>query len=170
MMTPDPSVDFNGTLFAQPPIPKESLSVYTDKTVNTAGKNDQPVREFLLRFEYLQKVKQPVPIISHHPQLLTFFLNAHKDQVTINDKNNKPVDQARINSITSIAHLRDLVDINTRTSDKVRHILIMKLRTSLSVYELRTSTGVMRQLKTMGAYIQENFFGISEWDIASLPT
>jgi hypothetical protein len=168
MTTPDPSVDYNGTLYAQPPTPKESSSVYTDKTANTAGKNDQPVREFLLRFEYLQKGKQPVPIISHHRQLLTSILNAHKDQVTVYDKNNKPVDQSRINSITSIAHLRDLVDINTRTGDKVRHILIMKLRTSLSVYELRTSTGVMRQLQTMEAYIQEHFFGITEWDIASL--
>jgi hypothetical protein len=118
MAMPDTPPAYNGTLFAQPPTPKESSSVYTDKTANVAGKNDQPVREFLLRFEYLQKGKQPIPIINHHRQLLTSILNAHKDQVTIFDKNNKPIDQARINSITSIALLRDLVDINTRTGDK----------------------------------------------------
>jgi hypothetical protein len=167
MTTPDPSSGYNGTLFAQPPIPKESPSVYTDKTVNTVGKNDQPICEFLLRFEYLQKGKQPVPIISHHRQLLTSILN-HEDQVTIYNKANKPVDQARINSITSIAHLRDLVDINNCTDDNVRHILIMKIRTSFTVNELQTSTGVMHQSKTMEAYIQERFFGIFECDIASL--
>jgi hypothetical protein len=44
----------------------------------------------------------------------------------------------------------------------------MKVRTSLSLYEIRTTSGIMRQLKEMQAFIQEHHFTIDEWDIASV--
>jgi hypothetical protein len=44
----------------------------------------------------------------------------------------------------------------------------MKVRTSLSLYEIRTTVGIMRQLKDMQAFIQEHHFTAEEWDISSV--
>jgi hypothetical protein len=68
----DPSA-YKGSLYTAPPTPHESSSVYTDKTVNTAGPNAQPVREFLIKFEYLQ-IGQQIPIINNHCHLLASLL------------------------------------------------------------------------------------------------
>jgi hypothetical protein len=172
MTTPAEATTFNGNLFAQPPTPTDSPSVYTDKTANVAGKNAKPVKEILIKFDHVQKSAR-VNIMNNQRQILTSILNAYKDEVTIFDKNNKPIDQTRINSITSIAHLRDLVDINTRTSGigkntKVRHIIIMKLRTSLSAYDLRTTAGISHQMHQLGIYIQEHEYPITDWDVVSV--
>jgi hypothetical protein len=61
-----------------------------------------------------------------------------------------------------------MVDIHTRTTNKVRHIIMMKVRTSLSIYNICTTIGVIRQLKEMQAYIQEHHFTIDKWDISSV--
>jgi hypothetical protein len=167
MTLPDAPANYNGSLFTAPPTQPESASVYTDKTVNTAGQNAQPVREFLVKFEYLQKGQQ-IPIINNHCQLLASLLSSLKDQITIYDKFDKIVDIPRLQTIASVALFRDLVDIHTRTANQVRHIIIMKVRTSLSLYEIRTSTGIMKQLKDMQAFIQEHHFTIDEWDISSV--
>jgi hypothetical protein len=167
MTTPDAPAAYKGNLYTAPPTPQESSSVYTDKTTNTAGPNAQPVREFLIKFEYLQKGQQ-IPIINNHCQLLASLLSTLKDQITIYDKNDKAVDIPRLQTITSVALFREFVDIHTRTANQVRHVIIMKVRTSLSLYEIRTTSGIMRQLKDMQAFIQEHHFTIDEWDIASV--
>ena len=169
MVTPTPSHPYNGTLFAKTPISQDSSSVYTDKTANIPTSKGQPVREFNVKFEYVQKISnKPVPILQYHRQLLTSIIYAHGDQVTIFDKNNKPVDQSRINTLTSIASLRELADIHTRDGKVVRHVVIMNIRSSLSVHDIRNTTVFMTHLKNMNAYVQEHAFPITEWDISSV--
>jgi hypothetical protein len=126
MTLPDAPANYNGSLFTAPPTQPESSSVYTDKTANTAGQNAQPVREFLVKFEYLQKGQQ-IPILNNHCQLLASLLSSLKDQITIYDKSDKIVDIPRLQTIASVALFRDLVDIHTRTANQVRHIIIMKV-------------------------------------------
>jgi hypothetical protein len=167
MTTPDAPANYNGSLFTAPPTQQESSSVYTDKTVNTSGQNAQSVREFLLKFEYLQKSQQS-PILNNHCQLLASLLASLKDQITIYDKSDKIVDIPRLQTIASVALFRDLADIHTRTANQVRHTIIMKIRTSLSVYEIRTTVGIKKQLKDMQAFIKEHHFTIDEWDISSV--
>jgi hypothetical protein len=91
-----------------------------------------------------------------------------KDQITIYDKNDKAIDITGLRTISPVALFRELVDIHTRTANQVRHVIIMKVRTSLSLYEIRTTSSIMRQLKEMQAFIQEHHFTIDEWDIASV--
>ena len=168
MADPPHAAPYDGTLFAQQPIVQDSSSVYTEKTANNANRNSQPVREFLVKIDYVQKDKA-VAILLHHRQLLTSILHALKDQITIYDKHNKPIDQSRINAITSLVLLREMVDINTRNGPQgVRHIIIMKFRTSLTLYDIRSTAGIDHKLKQMNAYMQEHAFQIDQWDIASV--
>ena len=168
MADPPTAPPYNGILFAQQPVVQDSSSVYSEKTTTTTNRNSQPVREFLVKFDYVQKEKA-VAILAFHRQLLTSILYALKDQITIYDKHNKPIDQSRINVLTSIALLREMVDINTRNGPQgVRHVLIMKFRTSMTLYDIRSTSGIDRQLRTMNAFMQEHSFSIEQWDIASV--
>ena len=169
MATQTPVQPYNGTLFAKTPTTQDSSSVYTDKTANIPTSKGQTVREFNVKFEYVQKISnKPVPILQYHRQLLTSIIYAHGDQVTIFDENNRPIDQSRINTLTSIASLRELADIHTRDGKVVRHIVIMNLRSSLSLHDIRNTTVFMTHLKNMNAYVQEHAFPIAEWDISSV--
>ena len=169
MATSKPGHPYNGTLFAKTPITEDSSSVYTDKTTNIPSSKGQTVTEFNVKFEYVQKnTNQAVPILQYHRQLLTSIIYAHGDNVTIFDKNNRPIDQSRINPLTSVAQLRELADIHTRDGKIVRHIIIMRLRSSVSLHEIRNTTVFMSHLKNMNAYVQEHEFPILDWDIASV--
>ena len=137
------------------------LSLYTDKTANISGLKAPNVREINVKFEYVQKGNnQAVPILQYHRQLLTSIIYAHGDSVTIFDKNDKPIDQSRINVLTSIALLRKLADIHTRDGKVVRHIIIMRLRTTIPLFDIRNTTVFMTHLKNMNAYVQEHPFAI----------
>ena len=112
-----------------------------------------------VKFEYVQKLSnQSVPILQYHRQLLTSIIYAHGDNVTIFDK--RPIDQARINVLTSIALLCELADIHTRDGKVVRHVIIMRLRSTVSLFDIRNTTVFMTHLKNMNAYVQEHPFPI----------
>ena len=169
MVTKNPDQAYDGTLFAKTPTTQDSSSVYTDKTANIASSKGQKVSEIHVKFEYVQKTNnQSVPILQYHRQLLTSIIYAHGDNVTIYDKNDKPIDQTRINALTSIALLRELADIHTRDGKVARHIIIMRLRSSVSLHDIRNTTVFMTHLKNMNAYVQEHPFPINEWDISSV--
>jgi hypothetical protein len=131
------------------------------KPAAAPGDNFDQVRIF-------SKKGQQIPIINHHCQLLATLSSSLKDQITIFDKKDKPVDLPRLQSVSSIALLRELVDLHTRTAGNVCHVSIKRVRTSLSVSEIRTTTGILRQLKDIQAQIQEHHFTINEWDITSV--
>ena len=169
MATNQPHQAYNGTLFAKTPTTQDSSSVYTDKTANITSSKGQPVREIHVKFEYVQKLShQSVPILQYHRQLLTSIIYAHGDNVTIFDKNDRPIDQPRINAITSIALLRELADIHTRDGKAVRHVIIMRLRSTISLFDIRSTTVFMTHLKNLNAYVQEHPVSIQEWDISSV--
>ena len=169
MANNNPTQPYNGTLFAKTPIVQDSSSVYTDKTANVASSKGLTVCEIHVKFEYVQKVSnKAVPILQYHGQLLTSIIYAHGDSVTVFDKNDKPIDQSQINALTSIAHLRELAEIHTRDGKAVRHIIIMRLRSPISLHDIRNTTVFMTHLKNMNAYVQEHAFPIAEWDISSV--
>ena len=167
MQNPDQA--YNGTLFAKTPSTQDSSSVYTDKTTNVPSSKGLTVREINIKFEYVQKSSNhAVPILLYHRQLLTSIIYAHGDNVTIFDKNDRRIDQTRINSLTSIALLRELADIHTRDGKVARHIIIMRFRSSVSLHTIRNTTVFMTHLKNMNAYVQEHSFSVTEWDISSV--
>jgi hypothetical protein len=73
-----------------------------------------------------------------------------------------------MSSLSSLAHLRDLCDVNTRQNRKACHVIVMALRTAKSFNEIKNTTLVTTKLKQFNAYIAEHKFGITEWDITSL--
>ena len=147
MATSKPGHPYNGTLFAKTPTVLDTSSVYTDKTTNIPSSKGQNVMEINVKFEYVQKTNnQAVPILQYHRQLLTSIIYAHGDNVTVFDKNDRSIDQSRINVLTSIAQLCELADIHTRDGKVVRHIIIMRLRTSVSLHDIRNTTVFMTHL------------------------
>jgi hypothetical protein len=170
MTSPNGAPPYNGTLFAQGSTPPDSSSTSTDRTANNVMSNGQVAKEMLVKFEYVQKPdKKAIHILQYHRQLLTSILFASPDQLVIYCKNNKPVTQARINLLTSLAHLKDLCDVHTREGGRdVRHVIVMAFKTTKTLHDIRNTEIFMSHLKSMNAYVTEHFFPIDEWDISSL--
>ena len=104
MATSKPDHPYNGILFAKTPTTEDSSSVYTNKTTNIPSSKGQNIIEINVKFEYVQKTSnQAVPILQYHRQLLISIIYAHGDNVSIFDKNDRPIDQSRIKVLTSIA-------------------------------------------------------------------
>jgi hypothetical protein len=73
-----------------------------------------------------------------------------------------------MSSLSSLAHLLDLCDVNTRQNGKDCHDIIMALCTAKSFNDIKNTTLVTTKLKQFNAYITEHKFGITKWDITSL--
>jgi hypothetical protein len=169
MTTPNGLPPFNGSLFSQGSTIQDSLSTSTDRTANNVLSNGKVVHEMLIRFEYVQiDNNTPVHVLQYHSNLITTIIHEQSNHVTIYDKNNKLLDLQRMSSLSSLAHLRDLCNVNTRQNGKARHVIIMALRTAKSFIDIKNTTLVTTKLKQFNAYIAEHKFGITEWDITSL--
>jgi hypothetical protein len=169
MTTPNGAPPFNGVLFPPGLTIKDSPSTSTDRTANNVLTNGSVVQEMLIRFEYVQKDKNvPVHVLHCHSTILNTILLEQSDHVTIYDKNNRPVDRARVAALSSLANLRELCDLQTRQKDKARHVIVMAIRTARPFAEIKKTTLMETNLKANHAYISEHKFAITEWDISSV--
>jgi hypothetical protein len=169
MTTPNGAPPFNGVLFPPGTTVQDSSLTSTDRTANNVLPNGAVIQEMLIRFKYVQTNKNvPVHVLQSHSVILNTILLEHPNHVTIYDKNNKTIDRTRVAALSSLAQLHDLCDLNTRQTDKARHVIIMAIRTARTFAELKKTTLMETNLKANNAYMSEHKFGITEWDILSI--
>ena len=163
--------------FAGSPLPinqtvQDVSSVATEQTVTNPKKNGRSLREFFVKFEFPQQDRaRGVPILQNHRQILCSILNAHKDQVTLFDKNENPLDQTKLNAIRSMADHRALFDIHTKDGNdrrKTRHTIIMMIRSTLSLTDIRSANLVAYQLTHLHIFLRMHHFPLNTFDVASI--
>ena len=163
---------FDGiTVPAQQPS-SDNVTTATDHINNNAKRNGTETKEFYLKIE-INAINNntPVPVPPHHVKLLTTILQTYGNQVTFFDKHDLPIEQPRLLAITSVASHKALFDTHSKAGNnnrKTRHTIIMKIRTSVSLYDIKNTESVRIQLKTLNIFIRQHYFPIDVHDIAGL--
>ena len=167
----DPNRYDGSVLIPLMPTP-DTTSVSTDKTRTNPPKNGRVTKEFLVKFEFnATDNNKAVPILQHHRQIMSSILSAHKENCILFDKNDQPIDQARINTIQSNADHAELFDIHSRpptTTRKTRHLIIMTIRTNLSLSDIKNTVMVMHHMRDKNIFIRMHHFPATVHDVNSL--
>ena len=152
----------------------------TELTATNPPVNGRVQKEFLIKFEFLQKNdNKAVPVMLYHRQLMCSILNAYKNQVVLFDKHEQPIDQVRINKIQSNIDHQALFDVHTKdgvtikhkngkiTKRPPRHTVIMMIKTALSLNDIRNTEVIMHHLRNYNAFLRLHHFDLHTHDITS---
>jgi len=165
MATPD-LLRFNGiTLLPKPPY-NDTDKVTTDYTANTVNKNGRVIKEFYVKFEF--NVTSNDSVLHHHRQIMTTILNAHSGAVQLFDKHEKMITQEKINNIKSVTDQQGMFITYSKsrmTTRRTRHTIIQKIRTTISLSDIKNTEMVMHQMKTKNIYLRMHYFEPTAWDI-----
>ena len=105
-----------------------------------------------------------------HRDLLQTIWNAYTPGVIMYDKNNNFVNGYSIGKIRSLGDFNKLFDTMYRGSSiskPARHVLVMKLKRSLKLKEIKSQMSIDQYLLDNNVYITEHFFKDYVMDIGS---
>ena len=171
-MVLDTPANCDGIFLNVPPPSSDNATTATENTNNNAKKNGTETKEFYIKIE-INAINNntPVPVPPHHVKLLTTILQTYGSQVTFFDKHDLPIEQPRLTTINSVATHKALFDTYSKAglnNRKTRHTIIMKIRTSVTLYDIKNTESVRIQLKTLNIFLRQHHFPIDVHDIASL--
>jgi hypothetical protein len=162
---------FTGSILANITTPSDENTILTDNTDNRSFKIDRETREIFVKIDFKSKYPTLLDVVVDHQQLMASLITAYPNQVQVLDKNDNNVDMKKIQTFSSIIKYRPCFDIHSKEARNNRpaiHTIIMKIKTSLSLSDIRNTENVIRHLKHRDIYMKMHHFGREVFDVASI--
>jgi hypothetical protein len=149
--------------------PPAKLPYQDDNSINTKQAKNNPVeilkeaKELFIKIEFVAKdmSNSNIPVLKLHRDLLYTLWNSYTPGVIMYDKNNNAVTKFTIDKMKNITEFQKLFDSLYRGKNKkkpARHVIVMKIKSAYSVYEIRTQEAMDKYTHDNNIYMREHPF------------